>query len=203
MLAWPISALTACSTLKDLPARILPDPTQQARKDSNSIYTTILSEIYPGQELYVVDRSSKSFRGDLSFELENDVLTGLQFDTARNFEGIAEISRDLGWIFTPGEPGLILIDPAIYYVEHSEANSGDCSWMMTKCFDTRKFNADYPGMEGFIQFSNIGFNNDKTQAIAAAQLQNEKESGTIFIVLLSKEQGEWEIQSKFELFWIV
>ena len=186
-------------TLRDLS----PDPTQQILDDSLEIYSSILVEVYPQERVYIIDRPTQPYRGRLDAIMKNNLLPSLQQETAEEFEAMSEVPQDLSVIFKPADQRFILINPAEFYVDRSVEGAPQCYWMMMKCFDKDRFSSSYPGSTGYIQFSNIGFNSDHTQALATAEIHNESLSGTIFLVLLSYKRGSWEIEDNYEVYWVV
>jgi hypothetical protein len=191
--------LVSCSKIGITSGFIQPDPTQQFLKDSRDIYGKILAEIYPQEEIFVIDHLTHAYEG----EIEQELLPEIKQDTVEAFEMVSKVPNDLRLVLELSDEKYTLIDPIEFTVDRTEIPDEECYWMMSKCFDKSRFNLSYPKSSGFIQLSNIGFNSDRTQALATVEMHNQASSGTIYIVLLSFVNGSWEVQEHYEVFWIV
>jgi hypothetical protein len=189
----------SCSRIGNISGFIQPDPTQQFLNDSKEIYGKILAEIYPQEEIFVIDRFTHAYDG----EIEQELLPELKRETAEAFEMVSAVPNDLSPVLELSDQKYFLIDPDEFFVDRTEMTDEECYWMMSKCFDKSKFKLSHPKSSGFIQLSNIGFNPDRKQALATVEMHIQESSGTIYIVLLSFVNGTWEVQDHYEVFWIV
>ena len=61
------------------------------------------------------------------------------------------------------------------------------------------FHEKYPNSFGFISFSKVGFNNDKTNAIVYVEFEFGSKAATYDYYILSKKNNKWVIVKKFNI----
>jgi hypothetical protein len=60
----------------------------------------------------------------------------------------------------------------------------------------RRFHKEHPGASGIVRFSRVGFNSDRTLAVAYADVQASLMSAHGAYFLLVKKNGSWKIESE-------
>lgn len=63
----------------------------------------------------------------------------------------------------------------------------------------QSFNQKYPGANGYINFSNIGFNEDRTQALVDTFRKCGDKCGGEKMVLLAKVNGKWSVSATYKI----
>lgn len=164
------------------PAQSQPTP----RADEYAIYTVVLNEMFVHDDSYVLinDRTStkailpikqtlrsgaRQMRAGLSIQLQNDFATNNQarYRIEKRFDLPVKT---------------ILLDQA-----EIDRLIGNGEWI--------EFLKTYPG-HGVIEFSRVGFNLRKDQALVYAASQGGPKSGSGFLILLSKRNNGWVIDQK-------
>ncbi len=65
----------------------------------------------------------------------------------------------------------------------------------------KRFYERYPGSQGIMEFSRVGFNSDLTQALVYVGNQSDWLAGAGYYVLLVKEGGTWVVRNRI-MVWI-
>lgn len=187
--------ITGCTQANNFWQQVTPTSATIDTQMESAIYYRILSEVIGPQPVYVIEEESQNLC--YSTEGMQNFLPELQNDTKENFYRQQKIRRNLSEIIHPNE-NIYFVNEKDYQVEPSEENP--CS--VEKCFSLDALKTDYPNAWGIIRLSNIGFSDDRKQALVCAEIFEGGVSGTVHVILLRKENQEWKIENQYDLFWI-
>ncbi len=161
-----------------------------------AVYSAILTTLYAksSPNLLVIDkdvagcvRSEKNAEGALAWQKSLDALprkmTNLSAATVVDFKRKLQSCQQLNTEFSISTK-VILFEQQVRKTIFSGQNAQQ-AW--------QKFNLKFPGANGYINFSNVGFNADRSQALVDTYRKCGQKCGAEQIVLLSKVNGKWSI----------
>jgi hypothetical protein len=159
----------------------------QISDENYKIYSLVIEEKYSSEKIVIAQHSKSNV--DLNYENQTyDYL----MDSCQNFDtSLVQIHIDLnksmvnfGEQFHSETHEIILISSAeLSYIFDSQDINGN--W--------EEFHNDYENSHGFIKFSRIAFNEDKTQAIFEIDSSYGSLGGDGSIVYLEKHEDVWTI----------
>lgn len=164
--------------------------------DDYAVYSTVLTALYAksSPKLFVIDReisgcvrSEKNVEGVLAWQKSLDTLprkmANLSTITVADFKRKVQLCRKLNTEFS-APAKVILFEQQDRKTIFSGQNP-QLAW--------QKFNQKFPGANGYINFSNVGFNADRSQALVDTYRKCGQKCGAEQIVLLTKVNGSWNI----------
>ena len=195
MVLLELFVITGCTQINNFWQQVTPTSAAIDPQMESAIYYRILSEVIGPQPVYVIEVESQ----DLCYSTDGiqKLLPELQKDTKENFDRQQNNRQNLSEIIHPNE-NIFFVNEKDYQVESTEENP--CS--VEKCFSLDALKTDYPNAWGIIRLSNIGFSDDREQALVCAEIFEGGVSGTVHVILLRKENQEWKIEKQYDLFWI-
>jgi hypothetical protein len=188
--------LGGCKGFGILSPNPTPSPTVDIAHEENAIYNLTLVEVFGTQPLYVIDENTRN-NCDPSLVDEEDweyLSPELQDDTLEDFLEGNQSSQYL--------PELIYGDLSYSFVNgdsYKESSSFENSCFEPTCLVMERFKEDYPNAQGVIELSNIGFSDDRQQALICAEMEDGGDIKSVQIRLLIKTENIWLIESGFSI----
>lgn len=171
-------------------------PADSIAEEEYKIYSIAIDSIYPNQA-FILDQQSTNnyvvnFEGSYAYELLTANNTDIDSSLIDNFI----FQNDTFYFF---DNAFYCLRNEIKLVSHAKIVSIFTAEEPADPWDL--FYTEYPGSEGLVKLSRIGFNLNHDQALFEIFCQIGGTSGTGFLVYLAKESNNW-IFRDIILFWI-
>lgn len=159
------------------------DPESEAR----AIYSAIINNgSYDQDPLIVIDEISDVIRGTPG-NLDPAETSGVSAETIENYRVNNDKSSSIR-SFVAGLPRVRVMSPK----DHKYL-------FRNTVLDHAGFHKKYPGSRGILSFSNIGYNDAHTQAIAYFSFNGGGQNGHGAFLMLLKVKGNWTVADTFGL----
>jgi hypothetical protein len=178
-----------------------PKPSVALDDEEYAVYSALLQSLYAsGAKVLVIDNFvsgcvpvGNNAEGERAWQQSLDKLPSklpkLSAKTIADFKSKARTCRNLEAKLTlPAK--YILLSQAERRAIFSKADVNK-SW--------QSFNQKYPGANGYINVSNIGFNEDRTQALVDTFRKCGDKCGGERMVLLTKANGKWSVTATHKI----
>ena len=166
-------------------------PSSPIDDEDYSVYSAVLKELYGGKSIALENQVSgctgigNNKEGEASWQKSLDGLSGklkkLSPKTIADFKGKSNLCRMLDAKF----------NPSIKLISKQERRTIFSGKDMRKAWAA--FNKKFPGANGYVIVSNVGFNEDRTQALVDISNKCGDKCGAEQFVLLTKINGSWSV----------
>lgn len=174
----------------------IPAVTSDPAQDDFEVYSTVLTAIYGSQKTWFISQNTSPWG-----EPWEGAMPALSPETLADYRIRNNTSHPLEAVFAGKGVMFILVDQGRFY-EKPTAENGLVCYGGNPCFNQSKFEAAYPGASYIINLTSVGYNRSRTQALVTAHTVDKRASGTIYFLLLSKENGVWTIEAQSQAQWI-
>lgn len=178
--------LSACAPA----STAIPTPAEaDLQAGEQAVYAAVFAEIYGEPRMYVlVDETSPGIEGveglDSIFDSILPQMTGLDEGTAASFRVRNEAA-------SPLRPDM---DLGLPYVLLTKAGFDEIFALNTSGWDV--FYTRYPNSAGMTTVSQVGFNDDFTQALVYVGTISHWLAGVGYYILLERSSGAWRIEQQ-------
>jgi hypothetical protein len=170
-----------------MPARAHSTSDDGVSEEEYEIYTSLIKQLYvrPDTKLLIIEE--RTFRYDFGGgddEPWREKKKGVTIDESAADD--YEIKNGSKWLFNKNAfklpaKTILITDDDLRTIFHGKW--GDLEWI--------NFYRRFPDSRGFIMFSRIGFNTDRTQALVYVGSRCGPRCGDIYFLLLEKLNGAW------------
>ena len=177
-------------------------PAGQIEEEDYAVYSALTDELYAsrGGTLLVIDKdvsgcagTGNNVEGEKARQQELNKLTtkmpGLSARTIADFKKKEMQCRYFESRFS--------LRTKYVLIDKQERNSIFFKQNVKKAWEN--FFRKYPGASGYINFSNVGFNEDHTQALVNTYRKCGGSCGAEQMVLLTKANGKWAVTSTLKI----
>lgn len=171
--------------------------------DEYAVYTSVLKARYATkgvQKLVIDDYTPSPKRPPFIGFIGGMTFTGakrprVQPETARDFDAKNQETFALENHFGLALPCILVAESNLHEIFHLDSKGyvTEETW--------RRFYENYPGSQGIISLSRVGFNGTKDQALVYVANQSDLLGGAGLFFVLSKNNSKWEIQ-KSVMIWL-
>ena len=200
----------AFATVATLFAQSAPGPAPQSGQtvfisdpEEYAVYSALLSAQYPTKapQVLVIDDWTPSSEREPNVGFVGGLAgTGagrpdVQAETAADFETKRKQSVGLERKLSPKLSYVLVSESELTAIFHPDANGmvGRAPW--------REFYEKYPGAQGIMSLSRVGFNKAKNEALVYVIKQQQLLGGSACFYVLVKQQGVWKVK-KTVLVWL-
>ncbi len=166
-------------------------PSSPIDDEDYAVYSAALKELYGGKSIALENQVSgctgigNNKEGEASWQKSLDALPGklkkLSPKTIADFKGKSNVCRTLEAKF----------NPSVKLISKQERRTIFSGKDMRKAWAA--FNKKFPGSNGYVIVSNVGFNEDRTQALVDISNKCGDKCGAEQFVLLTKSNGSWSV----------
>ena len=188
-----ILSATAFTQSKKKPSSPKPSavPLSPIDDEDYSVYSAALKELFGGKAIALENQVSgctgigNNKEGEASWQKSLDALPGklkkLSPKTIADFKGKSNVCRTLEAKF----------NSSVKLISKQERRTIFSGKDMRKAWAA--FNKKFPGSNGYVIVSNVGFNEDRTQALVDISNKCGDKCGAEQFVLLTKSNGSWSV----------
>ncbi len=166
------------------------DKSEEITSKEYAVYEAVIKSNWPGQaQIVLSDTTDLQMLRDVSTQIDGN-LPGMGADTLAQFLLRNQKEYPLVDHFLPSDHVVLLSQAERNIIFDTNLEEG---W--------KQFNQNYPGAQGLLTLSRVGFNLKGTQALVYFGNQKGSVNGAGYVVLLDYEKDGWVVTTQW-MIWI-